>query len=57
LRAYDAKRGFVAHRKLVARVDARRRAVARLERDEAGARQPWLAWWHRLRFRWRYGAD
>jgi hypothetical protein len=57
LRAHDAAQGFVAHRKLVARSDERRRAIARLDRDAASARQPWLRWWHHARFRWRHGAD
>jgi hypothetical protein len=57
LRAHDAAAGFVPHRKLVARAGERRRAVARLERDEAIARAPWLGWYHRLRYRLRHGAD
>jgi hypothetical protein len=57
LRAFDAAQGFVPHRKLVARVQERRRAVARLERDAAIAKAPWLGWWHRARHRWRHGGD
>jgi hypothetical protein len=57
LGTYDTAQGFVPHRKLVARADERRRAIARLQRDDASQRQPWLRWWHRARYRWRHGRD
>ena len=49
LAAYDAGRGFVAHRALLERFAARKRAARVAERDAAIARQPWLAPWYRLR--------
>jgi hypothetical protein len=43
LRAYDAARGFVAHRRLLRRFAARKQAIRRLRCDQACARRPWLA--------------
>jgi len=57
MNAFDAAQGFVPHRKLVQRAGERRRAIARRQRDEASARTPWLGWWHRARYRWRFGRD
>ena len=49
LAAHDRDAGFVAHRTLLARFAARKRAVRAAERDAAIARRPWLAPWYRLR--------
>lgn len=49
LEAHDRDRGFVAHRKLLARFAERKRAARLAERDAAIARRPWLAPWYRLR--------
>jgi hypothetical protein len=57
LQAYDRERGFVAHRKLLARFAERKKAIARARRDEGAARQPWAAWWHRLVYRYKFGAE
>lgn len=57
LAAYDRTQDFVAHRALLARFAQRKRASARAERDAAMHRQPTLAWWHRLRYRIRHGAE
>jgi hypothetical protein len=50
LAALDRARGFVAHRRLLERFAARKRAIRAHERDAAIARRPWLAPWYRLRF-------
>lgn len=57
LAQFDRGRGFVAHRALLARFGQRKRAIARAARDAACARTPSLAWWHRLSYRLRHGAD
>lgn len=57
LQAHDRERGFVAHRKLLARFADRKKAIARWRRDEAARTQPWLAWWHRLVYRVKHGKD
>ena len=57
LSALDHARGFVPHKRLVARAEARRRAIARLERNDAIARTPWLRWWYTAKHRWRFGPD
>jgi hypothetical protein len=49
LAAFDQARGYVAHRRLLARFAARKRAIRLHERDAAIARRPWLAPWYRLR--------
>ncbi len=54
---FDRKRGFVAHRALLARFGQRKRAIARAARDTACAHAPALAWWYRLRYRLRHGAE
>ncbi|HET6604700.1 MAG TPA: glycosyltransferase [Xanthomonadaceae bacterium] len=56
LAAYDAERDFQPHAELLTRFAERKRAIARVECDEAIARRPWLAPWYRLRFRVRHGA-
>lgn len=55
LLAYDNAAGFVPHRKLQARFAERKQAIARVECEQRSARRPWLAWWYRLRYRWRHG--
>ncbi len=57
LSAFDHARGFVAHRKLLARFAERKRAIARSERDRARAAGGPGAMWQQLRYRWRYGRD
>lgn len=57
LAALDRARGFVAHRKLLARFAGRKRAIARSERDRTLAAGGLDALWQRLRYRWRYGRD
>lgn len=57
LAVYDQARGFVAHRKLLARFAERKRAIARFERDAAVAAGGPRALWQRLRYRWRHGRD
>jgi hypothetical protein len=57
LQAYDRERGFVAHSKLLARFADRKRAIARVRRDDRVHRQPWAAWWHKLVYRYRHGRD
>jgi hypothetical protein len=57
LQAYDEAAGFVAHRALQARFAARKEAIARADCDDRSARRPWLAWWYRLRYRWRTRAQ
>lgn len=47
--AHDRAAGFVAHRTLLERFAARKRAARLAERDAAIARTPWLAPWYRLR--------
>lgn len=54
LAAYDAERGFVAHRTLLARFAERKRAIARHRRDHATGL---TAVWERLRYRYRHGTD
>ncbi len=49
LAAHDRAAGFVAHRKLIARFAARKRAVRLAERDAAIAQRPWLAPWYRFK--------
>ena len=56
LHDFDQAAGFVPHRKLQARFAARKRAIAQAECSERSARQPLLAWYNRLRFRWRHGS-
>ncbi len=56
LLAFDQASGFVAHKELLARFAERKRAIAKFRCEQASARHPWLAPWHRLRFRLRYGA-
>jgi len=53
--AYDRAAGFVVHRELLARFAERKRAIARFACQQACARHPLLAPWHRLVFRLRYG--
>jgi len=53
--ADDLDSGFVAHKELLARFAARKRAIAKFRCEQACARQPWLGMWHRLRFKLRYG--
>jgi hypothetical protein len=55
LLAYDRAAGFVAHRELLARFAERKHAIARFRCQQACARHPLLAPWHRLVFRLRYG--
>jgi len=57
LAAHDESRGFVAHRKLLARFAERKRAIARFERDRAVAAGGARALWQRLRYRLRHGRD
>lgn len=57
LAAHDESRGFVAHRKLLARFAERKRAIARFERDRAVAAGGPRALWQRLRYRLRHGRD
>ena len=57
LAAHDETRGFVAHRKLLARFAERKRAIARFERDRAVAAGGPQALWQRLRYRLRHGRD
>lgn len=54
LAAIDAQRGFVAHRKLLARFAERKRAIARHRRDHATGLN---AVWQRLRYRYRHGSE
>ncbi|HVF35244.1 MAG TPA: glycosyl transferase [Candidatus Saccharimonadia bacterium] len=49
LSAHDRAAGYVAHRTLLERFAARKRAARLAERDAAIARTPWLAPWYRLR--------
>jgi len=49
LAAFDRARGYVAHRRLLERFAARKRAIRERERDEAIARRPWLSPFYRLR--------
>jgi hypothetical protein len=49
LAAFDRARGYVAHRRLLERFAARKRAIRERERDEAIARRPWLSPWYQLR--------
>ncbi len=51
LEAYDLARGYVAHRRLLARSRERKRAIKKFVRDQAIARRPWLEWWYRARYR------
>ena len=55
LHAYDQAAGFVPHRKLQARFAERKRAIARAECEARSARRPLLAWYYRLRYRWKRG--
>ena len=55
LLAFDQASGFVAHKELLARFAARKRAIAWFRCEQASARHPWLGPWHRLRFKLRYG--
>lgn len=57
LLAHDRAQGFVPNGRLLARFAERKRADAARKRDEAIAKQPWLAFWHRFRHRLRYGTD
>lgn len=56
LLAFDRSQGFVPNGRLLKRFAERKKADAARRRDEAIARQPWLAFWFRLRHRIRYGA-
>ena len=53
--AADRASGFVAHRTLLARFAARKRAMARLRCEQRSARHPLLAPWYRLVLRLRHG--
>jgi hypothetical protein len=57
LAEHDRSQGYVAHRALLARFAARKRAIARFERDRAIAAGGPAALWQRLRYRWRHGRD
>ena len=53
LTAYDAARGYVAHRRLLERFARRKRAIARYRRDHAHGVD---ALWKRISYRLRYGS-
>jgi hypothetical protein len=50
LAEHDRRLGYVAHRALLERFVARKRAIRAFERDRGIARRPWLAPWYRLQF-------
>ena len=54
LAAYDAAKGFVAHRRLLARFAERRRAIARFRRDQARGLDRLVK---SIRYRYRYGSS